>query len=514
MDPNISGKLQEVEDGIKYGSFLDNDDKDDPVQLSDLVENCGIRLYHAFILVLCCIMLMCPATANHAIPLLIDTIKAEYRLDHTAAATIGSGVLLGSVIGVLVFGWLNDKIGRKRSTLIAIFGIGLCEVAHLYLPWEGGQKHGALYWKGFVMLFGLRILLGVFFGGVAGYANLMLIEVLPSMHRGMVMTVMGAGWSCGTLLSLSLVSNMEQARWRSTLAAPAFFCVSAAIICMAFCPESPRWLFVVGREEEAREVLRHIVQSPVLLESPWGRVDRLPSKIVISTGFISAETPRTLISSRTDYNNYMDRHLVLVVFGAILIQVSVQGASYGSFVWMPKLLQDLLSTSETHYDIFAYSEVLGTASSIACAVFLDTYGRKKALLCIITGWLITTGMMAMVPRTYTWVMSAFMLQQCVSSGIWPAMMVYCAECFPTVLRGTLGALCQGCGRMSAVVAPILLGAMLDGKIDTSQAQARAQMPSTSKIETALFSICGMLMIGVVGALSIPRETANIKMDDV
>jgi hypothetical protein len=58
----------------------------------------------------------------------------------------------------------------------------------------------------------------------------------------------------------------------------------------------------------------------------------------------------------------------------------------------------------------------------------------------------------------------------------------------------------------AVFFPILLGAVLDDKLWLS--------PRMSPLDTALCITSAVSLLGAVGAMLIPQETANAKMEDI
>jgi len=194
------------------------------------------------------------------------------------------------------------------------------------------------------------------------------------------------------------------------------------------------------------------------------------------------------------------------VFAAGIMQMAVNGASYAMLIWSADILTQLLGIHHAPYELFVYGEMVGWIGTGVAACLLDSVGRKTILVVSLIATACCHWGLTMVPRTYFWICAMFLTLQCVGGGIWPAMTAYTNECFPTSLRGTGGALVQASGRAMAVFFPILMGAVLDDKVGLT--------PRMAPLDTALCLTAGVSVIGAVGAMLIPTETANAKMEDM
>lgn len=483
-----------------YGTTND----EDTVEMADVIESVGLRWCHVALLLVTWLLLLCPSSIIMATPYVLGNLRDEYGVSRAAAALVGSAVTLGAVIGTCAFGRLHDQIGRRLSHLLAAVSICVCAALHLSLPVVSERERGAIEaGYSFAMLIALRIVLGILFAGPASFAALYLIEFLPSQMRGFILTVCTAGWSVGTLYSIGVASAFE-GDWRMILAAPVPVCI-AATIALAFCPESPRWLFVVGRKDDARTVLNSVFSSGIIMPSTVKTpVNCTPRNLRVSKE--EGKAVATGNSTLEDLGQLFAPKLRRTVFACLLMQMAVNGASYAMLIWSADILTQLLGIKHAPYELFVYGEMVGWIGMGFAACLLDTLGRKFILCCALSATALCHWGMTMVPRTYAWICAMFLILQLVGGGIWPAMTAYTNECFPTALRGTGGALVQACGRGMAVVFPIMLGAVLDDKIPLT--------PRMTPLDTALLITAGLSLLGAVGALLIPQETANAKMEDV
>jgi len=171
-------------------------------------------------------------------------------LEVGASAT---GYLAGAVIGALYFGWLTDRLGRKKLFLITLA---------LYLTATAATAFSWNFWS--FLLF--RILTGAGIGGEYAAINSAIDELVPAAVRGNVDLVINATFWIGAafgaggtlfLLNSGLVSPTFG--WRFAFGIGALLGVIILFLRKSV-PESPRWLMLRGHEEEAEAIVREIEQ--------------------------------------------------------------------------------------------------------------------------------------------------------------------------------------------------------------------------------------------------------------
>jgi MFS family permease len=157
----------------------------------------------------------------------------------------------GACFGAIVFGQLTDLYGRKRLFMVTL-GIYLLGTVLTALTFAPG-------W-----FFVFRFLTGMGIGGEYSAINSAIDELIPANHRGRVdVSINGSYWLGGVGGSLLSVVMLNTAIFPTDLGWRLSF-VLGAIIGLAVLlvrrnvPESPRWLFIHGREQEAEEVVKDI----------------------------------------------------------------------------------------------------------------------------------------------------------------------------------------------------------------------------------------------------------------
>src|SRR6201996_6090574 len=169
------------------------------------------------------------------------------------AFAVGTVYLLGEVVGALFFGRMSDKFGRRNLFMITL---GVYLFGGLMTALTFGHAQGWVYW-----VWASRFIAGMGIGGEYAAINSAIDELIPAKHRGRVdIAVNGTYWAgafFGTIATLLFENNFPASySWRlAFLTGPVLGFV--IIFVRKNLPESPRWLLMHGREEEAEaEVAR------------------------------------------------------------------------------------------------------------------------------------------------------------------------------------------------------------------------------------------------------------------
>jgi MFS transporter, SP family, galactose:H+ symporter len=172
-------------------------------------------------------------------------IKGAFGLTPFAEEVLVSAALVGAVCGSTLSGRFTDVLGRKRAILItaAIFAVGslLCAIA------------GSL-----PLLIVGRLAVGVAIGVASYTAPLYISEMAPANLRGALVTLNQLAITSGILLAYVVDAVFAPSDgWRFMFA---FGAIPAIVLGLgiAVLPESPRWLLLHRRKEEAINVLTRI----------------------------------------------------------------------------------------------------------------------------------------------------------------------------------------------------------------------------------------------------------------
>src|SRR5262245_26776429 len=183
-------------------------------------------------------------------------LKESPQLQFTNAEVgIGaSAYLAGAVLGALFFGWLTDRLGRKRLFFITL-AVYLVATAATALSWN--------LWS--FTLF--RFLTGAGIGGEYTAINSTIQELVPARYRGWTdLIINGSFWLGAALGAAGSIVVLDPALFGPDLGWRLAFFIGSALGMIIFMmrfwiPESPRWLMIHGRPAEADAIINAIDES-------------------------------------------------------------------------------------------------------------------------------------------------------------------------------------------------------------------------------------------------------------
>ncbi len=294
---------------------------------------------------------------------LASVLKDKNALGLTDAQVGGSatGYLAGAVIGALFFGWLTDRLGRKKLFLITL-ALYLSATAATAFSWGFGS----------FLLF--RILTGAGIGGEYAAINSAIDELVPAAVRGNVDLVINATFwigaalgAGGTLFLLNSGFISPTFGWRFAFGIGALLGLIILFLRKSV-PESPRWLMLRGREEEAGAIVadieKKVAEQKGDLKNPEGSLkivvrDHTPLRDVWKS-MISDQSKRSLLGLTLMVGQSFFYNAVFFTYGLVLAQFFQVKSERVSIYILPLALGN-----------FAGPLILGR--------FFDSIGRKTMI---------------------------------------------------------------------------------------------------------------------------------------
>ncbi len=183
----------------------------------------------------------------------LETIQQHYHLGIQGAEHYSSILATGGIVGALLSGIFARLLGRKRSLLFAGFLFTAASAVSALLP-------------SFPVLSACRFALGFAVGVASFVVPLFLSETAPASIRGSMGTLFQLMITIGIFL-ISLTNVMiARAFTKPTTSLPLMFLTITLFAALMFLggfilPESPRWLMLKGRKEQAITVLRRTMNT-------------------------------------------------------------------------------------------------------------------------------------------------------------------------------------------------------------------------------------------------------------
>ena len=394
----------------------------------------------------------------------------------SGAILLASGI--GAPIGSVFWGWMADKVGRRRVMILTVLNFSLATGAMAFTP-----DHGWLF------LSVCRFFVGMGVTGLYTVDVAIVQEFVPAYKRGWVTGLTTSLLPAGTLLGAVAGAYLEPSvGWRG-LFVVGLLPAALTLLIRAWVPESPHWLIGKGRSEEARQSLAWALQvDPVSIQLPA----------------VAAKVEKTVWPELFKY----PRSLA----AACLTGISQTG-TVGLSLWMTTLFVLVLKTDPGHASyLVIWVGAIAIFGRLFCAWMSDAIGRRPAVVisCLMAaGTMSAAGYLNDVSVGGVSVFYAMILAQSFfGSGNYAIVGPYMAEVWPARLRASGMGLGYGFGNLGKFIGPAGL-AVIAGSDNfvTPKATLAALVPAMNYF--ALWYLVGAAAIWFIGIETKGRTIAEI-----
>ena len=410
-------------------------------------------------------------------------------LSDSQVLTAGSIYVAGACVGALFFGQLTDRFGRKKLFLLTLVVYLIATVATAFAG-------SALYF------FVARFFTGAGIGGEYAAINSAIDELIPARVRGRVdLIINGSYWlgaafgALGALLLLDTAIFPEDLGWRLAFAIGAVFGL-AILLVRRHVPESPRWLFIHGREEEAERIVDSI-ETEVREETGQELEEPGDSITVRQRKTISFAT----IAS-TAFKRYPER--TALGFALFVGQAFIYNAvTFGLGTFLVEFYDISDARVPVYIALFAVSNFFGP---VLLGRLFDTVGRKPMIAGTYIGSAIVLAVLTVLfvgGSLGLWGFMALLLLTffLASAGASSAYLTV-SEIFPMETRALAIAFFYAIGTaVGGITGPFLFGKM----IETGE---------ESQVAIAFFIGAGVMAIGGLVELVLGVKAEGQQLEDI
>ena len=359
----------------------------------------------------------------------IAAIGKDWDLTKYELSWLTSSGLLGMIVGAALSGAISDRLGRRTVILytLLIYSIGslLCGLANDY-------------W----MLMIFRFITGFGLGGELPAASTLVSEVSPLKSRGRNVVILESFWAWGWIAaSLVAFLAIPEFGWRSAFFIGAIPALFAAALRFKV-PESPRYLELNGRRDEAEKIVSE-------LEAAAG-VESVPDN-----------TPIEKVEKRPWYEEFKmlwSRANLRTTAVLWIIWFGINFGYYGFVLWTPTLL------TEQGFDIvksLGFTLIMCIAQLpgyFSAALLIEKLGRKPTLIIYFAGTAIAAWLFGHADSENMILITGCLLYF-FALGAWGCVYSYTPEVYPTDVRGSGNGWAAAFGRIGAFIAPFIVPAM-------------------------------------------------------
>jgi MFS family permease len=346
--------------------------------------------------------------------LVLTHIMRDLGMSKATAGGLGTLTLLASGIGGVFFGFIADRIGRKRALMLSILTYSICSFA------SGLATSVA-------MLAGFRFILGLGMGGEWNTGATLVAETWPTELRAKAISIVQSSWAIGYALA-ALVAGivLHYANWRI--------------------------VFFVG-----------ILPALVIL---WIRKDVPESEMWLERHRIAKESPSSVAqdgSNHTGFTRIFQPPLAKYTFALLFVNFFGMFAWWGLFTWMPPYLSLPVEQGGRGFGVMGTTTLMvvlnlfGMFPGYASFGWVADYlGRRKSFL-------LYTFMASLLVALYATVRQPWLLLVVgtvvafFGTGFFSGSGIIGSEIFPTQVRArALGFTYNGARAMSSI-APLVIG---------------------------------------------------------
>lgn len=363
-------------------------------------------------------------------PYTMPQIAKEWGLTKVQTGSISSWGLLGLVIGGAIAGFLSDRIGRKKTLVIA------CCIYSIFTP--------LIYFaQSFEMYAILRILGGIGMGAALPVSITVMSEFAPTKRRGIFVTSVMAFYVAGGILcGMAAIFIVPKFGWRFMYLLGGISLIQVFVLA-AFLPESMHWLLSKGRVKEVIKTIQVMEKSVKGSATEWTNesFSVLPP---INQGGV-----RALFSP--EYRRQTIGLWLMYFMGCTTL--------YAIMMWMPTLLYGIKGLSLSKSYSFSLSQNIAAGiANVGTGYMADRIGRRRNgyLGFILSILIIPT--LAFASGEMQLLLSVFFVGFVINYAVNTAQPII-AETYRTEFRNTGVSLATSFGRLGGFIGPLLMGLM-------------------------------------------------------
>lgn len=350
-------------------------------------------------------------------------IVKDWNLTYGESGLILLASGISAPFGSLFYGWLADKIGRRKVMMATVLNFSIATGAMAVTP-DGGWMWLAV----------CRLIVGLGVTGLYSVDITLIQEFVPSAKRGWLTGLTTTMLPVGVLLGAALGGfATPYIGWRGMFAVGLLPALLTLYI-RAWVPESPHWLIRKGRLEEARRSIAWALQvDPASIQLPavappvehtrWLELFKYPRSIVV--GCLTGLT---------------------------------QTGGVGLTLWMVTLFVMVLGISAPEASKLAiWVSIASVAGRFFCSWISDAMGRRASgmLTCLLSALLMSAA--GYLHSEFIGGVSLFfaliVLQNFFGSGNYSIVGPYMGELWPARLRGSGMGLVYGVGNLGKFIGP-------------------------------------------------------------
>lgn len=401
--------------------------------VQDVIDNTPMGFKRWSIVVLCFVIALLDGFDTQSIAFIGPAIAEDFGLKATDMTWVITASTVGMCVGAMSLGTFGDRIGRKKTILLALALFGVFSLAGAFA-------------QSLEQIVILRFLIGLGMGGATPALLALTAEYSPKSRRGTFMTLVLLGLPGGALLGgLVAAAWLPVLGWRGIFLVGGVLPLIMVLICMRMLSESPVFLAAKGTptaDAEARQIMAAVSGGPVSPDAVLTTNDKAEERSSVAALFSAKYRMVTIAVFATYLLNWIAWFLLLL--------------------WMPTALKMLgLAGSQAAMGTVTVNGAF-ILFAIPLSIILPKVNPRKLLLVMFgAGILIAIGL-GLAGSNFALVFVLIGLAGFGIGGQQLALNYLIANAYPTQLRATATGWGIGIGRLGSIVGSALGGVILTG----------------------------------------------------
>lgn len=390
-------------------------------------------------------------------------VSKEFGLTGGELGLLLSAGLVGMAIGSLVLGPFADRLGRRPMLIlsVALSAAGMLFSASAANAWQLGL------W---------RVVTGLGVGGILACSNVLVSEFSSKKFRGLAISIYTAGYGVGATIGGSAAVWLQTAfGWHSVFLGGGIATIVLLVMVLALAPESIDFLATRrprGYEAKLARLARRLrFDDAALGMSPQtaGLAQSKPSGTTLAGLFAPANLRSTLL---------VWAGFFVIMFGFYFVNS-----------WTPKLLVTAGMTESQGVVGGLMLTLGGTVGSIAFGAFAAKWHRRTVMLWFTVLAAVATAVFISAVGILALAFGVGVILGALINGCIAGLYVITPAAYGAELRSTGVGWAIGIGRVGAIIAPMVTGALLD----------------TGWTPSALYvGVGAVILVGAVAVFFLPR----------
>ncbi|WP_202129160.1 MFS transporter [Pseudarthrobacter sp. ATCC 49987] len=401
--------------------------------VQDVIDNTPMGFKRWSIVVLCFVIALLDGFDTQSIAFIGPAIAEDFGLQATDMTWVITASTVGMCVGAMSLGTFGDRIGRKKTILLALALFGVFSLAGAFA-------------QSLEQIVILRFLIGLGMGGATPALLALTAEYSPKSRRGTFMTLVLLGLPGGALLGgLVAAAWLPVMGWRGIFLAGGVLPLAMVLVCGRMLSESPIFLAAKGTpaaDAQARQIMASISGSPVSPDAVLATNDRMEERSSVAA----------LFSARY-------RMVTIAVFATYLLNWI---AWFLLLLWMPTALKMLgLAGSQAAMGTVTVNGAF-ILFAIPLSIILPKVNPRKLLLVMFAAGIVIALGLGLAGSNFALVFVLIGLAGFGIGGQQLALNYLIANAYPTQLRATATGWGIGIGRLGSIVGSALGGVILTG----------------------------------------------------